>query len=137
MFARIVRIALPLLILAAGIGGMAALVKSKPEREPLGAEERAWTVATAAVEPGTATPQLVLFALVDSPRTTHLSSAVTADVDAVDVLEGQRVEFDDRLLALDDREILDQFPRARFIAAHDSLYAPILETGTAIGIFEE
>ena len=105
MFSRIVRIALPLLILAAGIAGMTALVKSKPEREPLGAEERSWPVAVAAIEPGTVTPQLLLFALVDSPRVTHLSSAVTADVDAVDVLEGQHVLQDDRLLALDDREI--------------------------------
>ena len=58
-----------------------------------------------AVEPVTVTPQLVLFALVDSPRIPHLSSAVTADVRAVDVLEGQQVRLDDRLLALDDREI--------------------------------
>ena len=105
MFPRIVRIVLPLLILGAGIGGMAALVKSKPEREPLGAEERSWPVAVAAVEPGTVIPQLLLFALVDSPRVTHLSTAVTADVEAVDVLEGQQVLLDDRLLALDDREI--------------------------------
>ena len=105
MFSRIVRIALPLLIVAAGIGGMTALVKSKPEREPLGAEERSWPVAVAAIEPGTVTPQLPLFALVDSPRVTHLSSAVTADVEAVDVLEGQQVSLDDRLLALDNREI--------------------------------
>ena len=105
MFSRLVRIALPLLIVAAGIGGMTALVKSKPEREPLGAEERSWPVAVTAIAPGTVTPQLLLFALVDSPRVTHLSSAVTADVKAVDVLEGQRVGLDDRLLALDDREI--------------------------------
>ena len=105
MFSRLVRIALPLLIVAAGIGGMTALVKSKPEREPLGAEERSWPVAVAAIEPGTVTPQLPLFALVDSPRVTHLSSAVTADVEAVDVLEGQQVSLDDRLLALDNREI--------------------------------
>ena len=56
MSARIARVVLPVLILAAGIGGMTALVKSKPEREPLGAEERAWTVAAVAVEPGTVTP---------------------------------------------------------------------------------
>lgn len=105
MFFRIVRIGLPLLIVAAGIGGMTALVKSKPEREPLGAEERSWPVAVKAIEPGTVTPRLALFALVDSPHVTHLSSAVTADVDTVDVLEGQRVGLDDRLLALDDREI--------------------------------
>ena len=105
MFSRIARVVLPLLILAAGIGGMVALVKSKPTRAPLGAEERAWPVAIAEVQPGTVTPQLVLYALVDSPRVTHLSSAVTADVTAVDVLEGQRVGPGDRLLALDDREI--------------------------------
>ena len=105
MASRIVRIALPLLILAAGVGGMTALVKSKPERAALGAEERSWPVAVTTIEPGTVTPQLVLFALVDSPRVTHLSSAVTADVKAVDVLEGQGVGLADRLLALDDREI--------------------------------
>ena len=105
MFSRIVRIVIPVLILVGGIAGMAALVKSKPEREPLGAEERSWSVAVMAVEPVTVTPQLVLFALVDSPRIPHLSSAVTADVRAVDVLEGQQVRLDDRLLALDDREI--------------------------------
>ena len=105
MFSRLVRIALPLLIVAAGIGGMTALVKSKPEREPLGTEEPSWPVAVAAIEPGTVTPQLPLFALVDSPRVTRLSSAVTADVEAVDVLEGQQVSIDDRLLALDHREI--------------------------------
>ena len=105
MLSRIVRIGLPVLILAAGIGGMTALVKSKPEREPLEAEERAWAVAATTIEPGTVTPQLVLFALVDSPRVTHLSAAAEADVDVVDVLEGQGVGTGDRLLALDDREI--------------------------------
>ena len=105
MISRIVRIVLPLLIVAAGIGGMTALVKSKPERETLGAEERSWPVAVMPIAPGTVTPQLPLFALVDSPHVTHLSSAVTADVKAVDVLEGQSVGLDDRLLALDDREI--------------------------------
>ena len=105
MFSRIVRIALPLLILAAGAGGMTALVKSKPERETLSVEERSWPVAVTTIRPGTATPQLPLFALVDSPRVTHLSAAVTADVEAVDVLEGQPVGRADRLLALDNREI--------------------------------
>ena len=105
MSTLVVRIVLPVLILAAGIGGMTALVKSKPEREPLEAEERAWTVAAVPAVPGTVTPRLVLFALVDSPRITNLSSAVAADVVAVDVLEGQRVGPGDRLLALDDREI--------------------------------
>ena len=99
------RVVLPVLILAAGIAGMTALVESKPERDPLEAEERLWTVAAVAVAPGTLTPRLALFARVDSPRITHPSAAVAADVVAVDVLEGQRVGAEDRLIALDDREV--------------------------------
>ena len=41
------------------------------------------------------------------------------------------------LLDMKDRELLDSFPRTRFIAADNSVYGPILETGTAIGIFEK
>ena len=99
------RVVLPVLVLAAGIAGMTALVESKPERDPLEVEERLWTVAAVAVAPGTLTPRLALFARVDSPRITHPSAAVAADVVAVDVLEGQRVGAEDRLIALDDREV--------------------------------
>ena len=41
------------------------------------------------------------------------------------------------LLGMDDRALLDSFPRAAFIAADDTMYAPIVETGRAIGILEE
>ena len=105
MLRTITRIALPMLILAAGIGGMAILVKSKPQSADLGVQERAWPVAVADISPETVTPQLVLFARVESPRTAHLSAAVTADVEAVDVLEGQGAGPDSRLVALDDRDI--------------------------------
>ena len=122
MISRIVRIVIPLLILVFGIGGMIALVKSRPEREPLGVEEQVWTVAAATVEPGTVTPHLVLFAQVDSPRTTHLSAGVTAEVKAVDVLEGQRVGLDDRLVLLDDRD-------ARLVLAERDAEVADLEAG--------
>ena len=105
MLVRIARIVIPVLAIAAGIGVMTMLVQGQAQRAPVEVEERAWTVAVAAVEPGTVTPQLVLFARVDSPRVTHLSAAITADVLAVEVLEGQRVRPEDRLLALDDRDI--------------------------------
>ena len=102
---RIVRILTPVLILALGIGGMTALVKSRPEREPLEAEERVWTVAAMAVEPGMVTPQIALYARVDSPRTTRLSAAVSTDVRAVEAREGQQVAPGDRLVLLDDRDV--------------------------------
>ncbi len=41
------------------------------------------------------------------------------------------------LLGMEDRGLLDSFPRAAFIAADNTMYAPIVETGRAIGILEE
>ena len=41
------------------------------------------------------------------------------------------------LLGMEDRALLDSFPRTRFIAADNAMYAPILETGRTIGIFED
>lgn len=41
------------------------------------------------------------------------------------------------LIECTDKEILNTFPRASFIAADNSLYKPILTTGLEIGIFDE
>ena len=95
---------LPILILLIGAGGLAALVNSKPQREALEAEEKAWVIGVMTVEPATATPQLGLYGRVRSPRTANMSAAVTADVRSVDVLEGQYVSSGETMVVLDDRE---------------------------------
>jgi phosphonate transport system substrate-binding protein len=41
------------------------------------------------------------------------------------------------LLGLEDRSLLDSFPRKRFIRADNSMYRPILKTGQAIGVFRQ
>jgi phosphonate transport system substrate-binding protein len=41
------------------------------------------------------------------------------------------------LINMNDRELLDSFPRQRFVAADNSMYQPVLETATAIGILDE
>ncbi len=51
--------------------------------------------------------------------------------------EGFAERVQQALLDLDDRTLLDSFPRQRFIAAADSLYRPILETGKVIGVFRQ
>ena len=94
----------PILILLIGAGGLAALVNSKPQREALEAEEKAWVIGVMTIEPATATPQLGLYGRVRSPRTANMSSAVTADVRSVDVLEGQYVSSGETMVVLDDRE---------------------------------
>jgi multidrug efflux pump subunit AcrA (membrane-fusion protein) len=98
------RLLLPIFILLLGTAGLVALVKSKPQREPLRAEEKAWIVDVIQVEPGTFIPQLTLYGRVQSPRTARLSAALTADVREVNVLEGQYVESGEVLVLLDDRE---------------------------------
>ena len=42
---------LPILILAVGIGGLVALVNSKPQREALEAREKAWVIDLLTIEP--------------------------------------------------------------------------------------
>ncbi len=95
---------LPLLILAIGAGGLVALVNSKPQREALQAQEKAWVIDVLTVAPAAVTPQLSLYGRVRSPRTANMSAAVTADVRSVDVLEGQYVKAGETMVMLDDRE---------------------------------
>ena len=95
---------LPLIILLVGIGGAVALVKSKPEREPLASEERAWNVAVSTLSLSANSPSLVLLGQVDSPRVATLSAAIQADVVAVLIKEGIDVGDGQALISLDDRE---------------------------------
>ena len=48
---------------------------------------------------------------------------------------GDRVR--DALLGLEDRDLLDSFPRARFIPADNALYRPILDTAVEIGLIDD
>jgi phosphonate transport system substrate-binding protein len=48
---------------------------------------------------------------------------------------GTTAKIQNALIAIDDPELLDAFPRKKFIKADNSMYAPILKTGKAIGIF--
>ncbi|MBI94442.1 MAG: putative selenate ABC transporter substrate-binding protein [Gemmatimonadaceae bacterium] len=61
---------------------------------------------------------------------------VRGDVDAT-YGEGFADRLQQALIGLEDRALLDAFPRSRFIAADNSMYAPILKTGQAIGILRK
>jgi RND family efflux transporter MFP subunit len=95
---------LPVLFLALGAGGLAALAITRPEPRPLEIREKVWVVSVAEVAPRTLRPTRTLYARVDSPRAATLSTAITADVREVPVREGRRVARDDLLVELDDRE---------------------------------
>jgi phosphonate transport system substrate-binding protein len=41
------------------------------------------------------------------------------------------------LIGMEDRALLDSFPRSRFIAADNAMFAPILDTAITIGVIDE
>ncbi len=92
------------MILIAGAGVFAALKASRPEPPPVRAEERTWVVAIETVSPANLSPTLTLYGRVESPHTATLTAAVTADVDSVQVREGERVTAGTVLISLDERE---------------------------------
>jgi phosphonate transport system substrate-binding protein len=59
---------------------------------------------------------------------------VRADVDQI-FGAGTIDKIQQTLISISDRQILEAFPRQRFVRADNSLYQPILQTGKAIGIF--
>ena len=98
------RVLLSLLLLGAGAAGLAALVKTRPQPSPLAIQEKTWPVAVVPVHTERLSPTVTLYARVDSPSRATLSAAMVADVMAVPVLEGQRVEAGALLVQLDDRD---------------------------------
>tara|TARA_B100000989_G_scaffold298413_2_gene287657 strand:- start:40080 stop:41396 length:1317 start_codon:yes stop_codon:yes gene_type:complete len=96
---------LPLAILGVGILGYLLLVLTKPQADVEPQSEKAWPVAVQIAKPGTYAPELVLFGVVESPRTTKMEAAITADVVATPAKEGLTVNKGDVLIKLDDRDV--------------------------------
>jgi phosphonate transport system substrate-binding protein len=69
-----------------------------------------------------------------TPEYPDYNWTVRGDVDDVYGV-GTIANIQNALIAIDDRELLDAFPRKQFIKADNTMYAPILETGKAIGVF--
>ena len=105
MFAVVVKkVLLPLLLLGLAVAGAAQLIQSRPQRPPVEAAEQVWRIATIAAAPGRHASELTLYGKIDSPRTSTLTAALTADVIDVPVAEGEAVDAGQTLARLDDRE---------------------------------
>jgi multidrug efflux pump subunit AcrA (membrane-fusion protein) len=96
---------LPLLILLIAALIVFALVATKPKPPKQETTEKEWLVSAVQVEFGSAQPQIELLASVESPFSSTLSAAITADVLTVPVRDGQHVKQGDILISLDPREI--------------------------------
>ncbi len=120
---RRLRIIIPLVVLAIGVGGFMALLKTRPEGPAASVSERVWRVTTETIELQALAPSVLLHGRVESPRHIRLRSAIEADVRTVVVSEGQVVAAGERLLSLDQREL--DLQHAQRQAEHDEIQAQI------------
>lgn len=95
---------LPLLILLLASAGAAALIATKPKPKPVEVVERAWLVSTTRALPARFAPSVTLYGRVESLWSSELTAAVSADVQAVAVVEGDLVAKAAVLVRLDDRD---------------------------------
>lgn len=107
------KIFLPLLLLALGIGGFAALKATRPLPPVAPPKEPVWRVETLVVSPHRSSPVLTLNGRVESPDQTKAAAPGVGRVLTVRVREGQRVAAGDPLLELDPRDFLPRVEQAR------------------------
>jgi multidrug efflux pump subunit AcrA (membrane-fusion protein) len=100
------KIVLPILIIAVGVGAFRLLKATKPEQEPPRVQERVWRVDVAPAEPRSLAPELELYGRVETPDLLRATAAASAWVAEVAVRDGDRVEQGQLLLRLDERDFL-------------------------------
>ena len=101
---RLRALVLPVLILAAGVGVVAALVATRPETPSDPPGEPVRSVGAVSVVPGPHAPMVTVYGRLQSPSTTRLTAAVNADVTDVPVRDGQSFERGQLLVRLDDTD---------------------------------
>lgn len=120
---RLIKWILPLLILGGAGFAFVQLKASKPQLPPKAPEERSWTVLATIAQPQALSPQIELYAEIESPRQVTLRAALAGDVESVEALEGSRFQTGDLLIRLDTREIDFQIQQQQ--AQLDSLKAQL------------
>ncbi|QSP95755.1 HlyD family efflux transporter periplasmic adaptor subunit [Marinobacter salinisoli] len=103
---------LPLIILAIGIAGYVLLRMTRPEPAEVAATERSWRVTVQAVEPATHTPVLPLYGEVVAPESITVTAALEGRIEARPVVDGQRVQAGELLIALADADIQPKVAQA-------------------------
>lgn len=100
---RLLRLLVPLLILAAGIGGFAYLVQTRPQLAQGSPAERVYTVAAVPVALGPAQPTLVLYGEIVAGREVELRALVAGEIVEVGpgLREGAHVTEGELILRID------------------------------------
>jgi multidrug efflux pump subunit AcrA (membrane-fusion protein) len=101
---RLLKVLLPVLIIAIGFGVFRMLKATKPEQSSPAVQERVWRVETAPVELIDASPELELYGRVETPDLLRATASASAWVTEVRVQDGDPVEQGQLLLRLDARD---------------------------------
>jgi multidrug efflux pump subunit AcrA (membrane-fusion protein) len=120
---KLLKVILPVLILALTLGIFAYLRATRPEKPVAAIEERVWRVAVEPAHPRRLAPQLVLHGRVENPDLLKVAASGPARVAEVAVRDGQRVATGDLLVRLDERDFLPALQQAE--AARAELEAQI------------
>ncbi len=107
------RLLLPVVILALGIGGFAALKATQPKRPPIPPKEQVWRVEAVTVELRSQSPVLTLNGKVESPELTRAAAPAMGRIARLPVREGQAVGKGQLLLEMDSRDFLPRVEQAR------------------------
>jgi multidrug efflux pump subunit AcrA (membrane-fusion protein) len=109
---KLVKLAVPVIILAAGIGIFQVLKATRPEQSAPEIKERVWRVETERVQPRRLAPELTLYGRVETPDVLEATAPAAAWVTEVAVRDGQRVDAGQVLLRLDERDFLPRIGQA-------------------------
>ncbi|MEH6577983.1 MAG: biotin/lipoyl-binding protein [Amphritea sp.] len=110
-FHRIKKWLLPIAVLLLAVAIVAVLRATSPAAPSRPIQEKVWNVKVIPATFETRQPQLTLYGRIESPRSSTLSSSVTAYVAKLNTAEGKRVKKGDILIRLDARDaqlLLDQ-----------------------------
>lgn len=107
------KVLLPVVLLAVGIGGFAALKATRPKPPVAPPKEPVWRVETLAVALVKASPVLTLNGRVESPDQTQAAAPGVGRVLTVKVREGQPVAPGQLLMELDPRDFQPRVDQAR------------------------
>jgi len=108
---RLLKLLLPVLILAVGFGVFQYLKQTRPDRPVTETRERVWRVALEPLEPRALAPMLELYGQVENPDLLRAAASASARVARVLVREGERVVPGQLLLELDPRDLVPALAR--------------------------
>ncbi len=121
---RLLKRLLPVLILAVAVLITFTLVKTRQSPAAQEPSIKRWNVTAIELEATRASPELTLYGQFEPPQTTHLSSALNADVSRIQASEGETLGKGSLLLELDAREVSLQLrQRQADLAAIDARIA--------------